>query len=146
MARVRNVPLVFLKRKCNERDKFRYRKFVSGKKNSFSRGTFADCKNFVGTCRAHFFYNRAVFNVRGLRLLNFDLQSANNLLSLRNDLFIARNFLAYEFFDGFFARCRTIYCDDFAIWLLGHAHFLEFEHDTRAVSIFFAIKSRVLSD
>lgn len=91
MASVRNVPLVFPKRKHTERDEFGYRKFVPRKKNCLPRGAFADCKNCFRAGRTPFFYRRAVRHVRGLWLYANDLQPANNLLLLRDDLLIVGN-------------------------------------------------------
>ena len=49
-----------------------------------------------------------------------------------------------EFADSFYARRGAVSCNDSAIWFLGHADFLEFKNDSRTVSIYFKIKSRVL--
>ena len=144
MAGLRNVSVVFYQRKYFERDKFCHRKQFSREKNCFSRGTFADCKNYVRARRAYFFCRNFIFNVRDLRLFNLDLQPANNLLFFRDDLPFARDKLADEFADGFFARRGTIRGDAPAVWILGNADFLEFEHDSRKISVRAQIKSRIL--
>ena len=93
----------------------------------------------------HIFFCRSfIHDVRDLRLLNFNLQRANNLLFFRDDLPVARNKLADKFADGFFARRGTIRGDVVAVRILGNADFLEFKNDSRRISNFFKVKSRVL--
>ena len=145
MACVRHVSLVFHQREHSKRDVFDYRKFFPGKKNRLPRRAVADCKNYVGIGRAQLFYNRAVRDVRGLRLPAVDLQSADNLLSVRDDLFIVRVELADECADSFSARCRAIRRHDVTVRLLGHADFLELKIVAGTVSIYPEIKSRLLS-
>ena len=145
VARLRNVPLVFFEREHFERDEFSYRKFLPRQKNRLPRGAAADCENYFRAGRAHFFCRRAVRHVRDLRLPAHDLQPATDLLSGGDDLFHAGDFVANEFADDFSSRYWAIRGDDFAIRILGHAHFLELENDSRAVSNFFKAKSRVLS-
>ena len=136
--------MVFYQRKYFERDKFCYREQFSCQKNCLSRGTSAHCKNYVGTRRAYFFCGDFIRNVRDLRLFNFDLQRANNLLFFRDDLPVTRNKLADKFADGFFARRGTIRGDVVAVRILGNADFLEFKNDSRRISNFFKVKSRIL--
>ena len=144
MAGVRNVPVVFPQRKYHERDAFDYREFISRQENSLPRRAFADCKNYVRACRSQLFYRRIVRNVRGLRLFAFDSQSANNLLLVRNDLPVIGLELADEFVDGISARHRAIRRHDVAVWILGHADFLELANDTGAIPIYIATESCIL--
>ena len=137
--------MVFFERQHTERDEFNNRKLVPREENRLSRGVVADCQNHVGVGRAHFFCSGAVRDVRGLRLQRIDLQFANCLLFFRDDLLIVGVGLAYKFVDSFPARRWSICRHDFAIRLLGHADFLEFENDTGAISIRLETQSRVLS-
>ena len=142
---VRNVPMVFFERQHLKRDEFGYRKFISCQEDCLPRGAVADCKNCFRTGRAHFFCCHTVCNVRGLRLLNFDLQFANSLLLFCNDLFIVGYLMADQFADSFFARRGAIRWNDFAIRLLGHANLLEFKNGAGAIPILFETQSGLLS-
>ena len=145
VARLRNVPMVFLERQHTERDEFDNRKLVPGEKNRLPRGAVADSQNHVGVSRAYFFRGGFVRDVRGLRLQRVNLQSANRLLLFRDDLLVVGLGLADEFADGFLARRRTIRRHDSAIRLLGHADFLELANDTGAISIRPQAQSGLLS-
>ena len=144
MAGLRNVPLVFPQRKYFKRDEFGYRKFLPRQENRLPRRTPAHCKNYVRASRAQLFYRRVVRNVRGLWLSTFDLQPANNLLSVRDDLLIIGAGLADEFANGFYARHWAIRRYDVAIRLLGYADFLELEINPRTISRRDKIKSCLL--
>ena len=144
MACLRNVPVVFLKRQHSKRDEFDYRKFLPRQENSFPRGAVADCQNYFRARRAHLFCRRVVHNVRGLRLSAVNLQPADNLLFLRDDLSVIGLELADEFTDGFSARRSAVGRHAFTIRFLGHADFLEFKNDSRAVSFYLKAQSRVL--
>ena len=144
MVGVRNVPLVFFEREYFERDKFRYRKFIPRQENCFPRRAVADCENYFRAGRAYFFCRRIVRDVRDLRLPAHDLQSADNLLFLRDDLSCVGLELADEFVDGFSARCWTVGRNAFTIWFLGHADFLEYKNDSRTVAISFKVESGLL--
>ena len=137
--------MVFLEREYTKCDVFCHRKRVPREKNRLPRGVVADCKNHVGIRRAHFFYRGTVRNVRNLRLSADNLQPANNLLPLRDDLLGVGIELADKFADSFSARYWTIRLDDFAIRILGHADFLEFANDTAAISFYLEAESGVLS-
>lgn len=144
VARVRDVPLVFFERKYFERDAFRNRKFVPREKNCFPRGAVADCENYFRAGRAHFFCRRAVRDVRGLRLPALDLQPADNLLFLRDDLPVVGRELVDKFADGLHARRGTTCRHALAIRFLGHADFLELKNASRTVPNFFETQSRLL--
>lgn len=136
--------MVFHQRKYFERDKFCYREQFFGQKNCLPRGTFADCENYVRARRTYFFRGDFICNVRDLRLFNFDLQRANNLLFFRDDLPFARDKLADEFADSFFAGRGTVRDDAPSVRILGNADFLGFALDSGKISIHTEIKSRVL--
>ena len=145
VAGLRNVPVVFFKREHSKRGELRHRKFFPREKNCLPRGAPADCKNYLGTGRAYFFCRGAVRHVRGLRLPADDLQPADNLLFLRDDLSVAGVELADKFVDSFLARHSTARRHAFAIRILGHANLLELEDDSRTISLLAEVESRVLS-
>ena len=136
--------MVFFEREHTKRGKFGNRELISRKKDSFPRGTVADCKNYFRAGRSSVFRRSFVRHVRDLRISADDLQLANNLLFFRDDLSFIGLELADEFADGFFARFAAVCGDDVAICLLGHADLLEFKNVARTVPIFNEIEPRIL--